>query len=48
VKIKQMSPVETILRVAEGGIKSDGGVNLRCIVSTFVNVTMYHWYNNSI
>jgi hypothetical protein len=31
-----------------GGIKeNEGGVNLRYIVSTFVNVTMYPQYNNN-
>jgi hypothetical protein len=35
-------PTETVLRRGEGGIKEKGGeVNLRYIVSAFVNVTMY-------
>jgi hypothetical protein len=35
-----MRPVETVLRRGEGIKEKDGEVNLRHIVSTFVNVTM--------
>jgi hypothetical protein len=35
-----------MISAGRGVIKEkDGGVNLQYIVSTFVNVTMYAWYN---
>jgi hypothetical protein len=45
----KMRPVEIILRMGGGGIKeNDRGVNLRYVVRTFVNVTMYPQYNNNM
>jgi hypothetical protein len=43
----KMRPVKTVLRTRGKGIKENdgGGVNLRYIVSTFVNITLYSQYN---
>jgi hypothetical protein len=41
-----MKPVEIVLRRGRKGKREqDGGVNLRYIVSTYVNITMYPLYN---
>jgi hypothetical protein len=44
---RKMRTVETILRVRKGIKKNDGGVNLRYIISTFVNITIYLQYHNN-
>jgi hypothetical protein len=44
---RRMKSVEIVLRVWEGkGQKMMEGVNLRNIVSSYVNITMYSLYNN--
>jgi hypothetical protein len=41
-----MRPTETVPSIKRRGIKEkDGRVNLRYIVSTFINITMYPCYN---
>jgi hypothetical protein len=45
----KMRTAETILRMGKAGQKTMmQGVNLKYIVSTFINVTMYTQYNNII
>jgi hypothetical protein len=43
---RRMKPVKIVLRKGGGkrGIMKEG-VNLRSIVSTYINITMYHLYN---
>jgi hypothetical protein len=36
-----MKPIEIVLRKGRGGGGSIEGVNLRCIVGTYVYITMY-------
>jgi hypothetical protein len=43
-----MRPLETIIKRGEGEKRMMEGVNLRCIVSTFVNITTYPQYNNNM
>jgi hypothetical protein len=45
-----MRPAESVPGVGGGGIKeNDGGwIQLWCIVTTFINVTMYPKYNNNM
>jgi hypothetical protein len=38
---RRMKPVEIVLRTGRGMRENDGGVNLRYIVSTYVNITVY-------